>query len=143
MNGRSLSKNGGRTQQAGGTAEAKAECWESAQQVKSDRRVWLRSLEERGTKECWEVQLGIGCAEPPTPDADTGEHQDQMVHNNITGSPSCSLTPRDWSRPFRALPPLLHTKTHLLGRSRWQMGATDPVILSPVPESERPFPSGF
>lgn len=35
MNGRSLSKNGGRKQQAEGRAQAKAECLESAQQVKT------------------------------------------------------------------------------------------------------------
>lgn len=52
MNKRSASKNGGRTQEAEGTAEAKAECSESARKVKSDGRVRVRFLKERGTKEC-------------------------------------------------------------------------------------------
>ena len=40
-------------------------------------------------------------------------------------------------------PLFLRTKTHLLEGSSWQMGVTDPVILSPNPGSGSPFPSGL
>ena len=40
-------------------------------------------------------------------------------------------------------PLFLRTKTHLLEGSSWQMGVTDPVILSPNPGSRSPFPSGL
>ena len=64
---------GGLAQQAEGTTEAKAECSESARQVKSDGRTRVRFVKERGTEESPAVQLRMGCAEPPAPDMGSGE----------------------------------------------------------------------
>lgn len=52
MNGRSPSKKWGQDTEAEGTAEAKAECPQSARKVKSDGRVSVRFLKEGGTKDC-------------------------------------------------------------------------------------------
>lgn len=121
---RSLSKDGGRTQHAEGTAEAKAASW-------------------RRRAQSWAGQPGIGCAEHPTPDVDMGEHQDQMVYNNILGSHQRSLTPRDCSEAFGALPPLPPHKDTPFGEVEVADGGDRSVILSPAPGSESPFPIRF
>lgn len=118
---RSLSKDGGRTQHAEGTAEAKAASW-------------------RRRAQSWAGQPGIGCAEHPTPDVDMGEHQDQMVHNNILGSPQCSLTPRDYSEAFGALPPLPPHKDTPFGEVEVADGGDRSCNPIPSPWVRKPFP---
>ena len=127
---------GGLAQQAEGTTEAKAECSESARQVKSDGRTRVRFVKERGTEESPAVQLRMGCAEPPAPDMGSGERQDPVVCNNTLGPPSCPLTPRDQGKASGALPPLPPHKDAPFGEVKLADRVADPVTLSPVPSQK-------
>ena len=109
---------------------------------RSGRGHKLRFLEERGPGDA-RVLPGVGSTPRPTPGTGTGKQQDQMVPDNSRAQlpdPSSQGTRMKHLGPF---PLFLRTKTHLLEGSSWQMGVTDPVILSPNPGSRSPFPSGL
>lgn len=110
-----------------------------------------RLLAEKGTKEGWVAQAQWGQAaqrEPPTPDPGPGEQEDQMGRNIILGSPPRSLTPRDQSKAFGALPSLpLHKDTPLavagcppLGEVEVADGGDRSCHPIPSPWVRKPFP---
>lgn len=66
-----------------------------------------------------------------------------MVHDNNWAQLHALSSQGTRMRHLGPFPLFLRTKTHLLEGSWWQMGVTDPVILSPAPGSGSPFPSGL
>lgn len=66
-----------------------------------------------------------------------------MVHDNNRAQLRALSSQGIRTKHLGPFPLFLHTKTHLLEGSRWQMGVTDPVILSPTPGSGSRFPSGL
>lgn len=102
----------------------------------------LRFLEERGPGDA-RVRPGVGGTQCPAPSTGTGKQEDHVVHDNNWAQLHALSSQGTRMRHLGPFPLFLRTKTHLLEGSRWQMGVTDPVILSPAPGSGSPLPSGL